>query len=236
MTVRLRRAALVPVLVAATLDTASADQGARPRCLMPAPPAVYALPPTGFTDGDEPNKHRACEAVSGDWLRGRLSAGELAVNPAGPEGSGRYWTITVGLSGTRGAAPTRGVCVATNTAGWRSLRSFGPDGLPWVADRDGDNQAEFVLWTSFFLTPRLVQDASGLVAWIYRVDAKTGRLVLDLPLSRRMAAEIATAYRVPLSDKEIASAPTLQEDRRLAATALDALAADRCSLPQENLR
>jgi hypothetical protein len=236
MTARFRGAALIPVLMAAGADAMSADQGTRPRCLMQAPPAVYALPSSGFTDGDEPNKHRACEAVSGDWRRGPLSAGELTVNPAGPEGSGRYWTITVGLSATRGAPPTRGVCVSTSTAGWRSLRAFGAEGLPWVADRDGDNQAEFVLWTSFFLTPRLVQDETGLVAWVYRVDAKAGRLLLDLPLSRRMAEEIATAYKIPLSDKESASAPALPEDRRLAAAALDAFAADRCSLPQENRR
>ena len=203
---------------------------------MQAPRPVFAMPPDEFRDADEPDKKRACAAVSGQWLRAPLGAGDLTVNPAGPEGSGRYWTITVGLSATRGVAPTRGVCVLTSTAGWRSLRSFGPQGLPWVADRDGDNQAEFVLWTSFFLTPRLVQYETGLVAWVYRVDAKTGRLLLDQPLSRRMAEEIATAYKVPLSDKEIASAPTLPEDRRLAAAALDAFAADRCSLPQENRR
>jgi hypothetical protein len=237
MTARSRAAALMSVLIAAGVDAMSADQGAaRPRCLMQAPPAVYALPPSGFSDGDEPNKQRACDAVSGDWLRGALSAGELAVNPAGPEGTGRYWTITVGLSATRGATPTRGVCISTNTAGWRSLRSFGPQGLPWVADRNGDNQAELVLWTSFFLTPRLVQYETGLVAWVYRVEAKTGRLLLDLPLSRRMAEEIATAYKQALSDKEVAAAPTLPEERRLAAAALDALAADRCGLPQENRR
>ena len=120
---------------------------------MQAQQAVYAFPPVGFRDADEPDKKLACDAVSGDWLRGPLSTGELAVNPAGPEGSARYWTITVGLSATRGAAPTPGVCVLTSTAGWLSRRSFGPQGLPWVADRDGDNQAEFVLWTSFFLTP-----------------------------------------------------------------------------------
>lgn len=236
MTARLRAAALASVVIAAAFDSASADQGGRPSCLMQAPPTVYVLPPTGFIDADEPDKQRACEAVSGDWLRGPLRAGELTVNPAGPEGSGRYWTITVGLSATRGAPPTRGVCVLTSTAGWRSLRSFGPQGLPWIADRDGDKQAEFVLWTSFFLTPRLVQYETGLVAWVYRVDLKSGRLVLDLPLSRRMAEEVATAYKIPLNAKEIASVPSLAEDRRLAAAALDALAADRCSLPQENRR
>ena len=236
MTARFRAAALAPVVIAAAFESLSADQAARPSCLMQAPPAVYELPPSGFTDADEPDKPRACEAVSGDWLRGPLSAGELTVNPAGPEGSGRYWTITVGLSATRGAAPTRGVCVLTSTAGWRSLRSFGPQGLPWIADRDGDKQVEFVLWTSFFLTPRMVQYESGLVAWVYRVDLKTGRLVLDLRLSRRMAEDIATAYKVPLNAKEIASVPTLSDDRRLAAAALDALAADRCRLSQENRR
>ena len=236
MTACLRAAALASVAIAAAVDSASADQAARPRCLMEAPPAVYALPPTGFIDADEPDKQRACETVSGDWLRGPLNAGELAVNPAGPEGSGRYWTITVGLSTTRGVTPTRGVCVLTSTAGWRSLRSFGPQGLPWVADRDGDKQAEFVLWTSFFLTTRMVQYESGLVAWVYRVDLKTGRLVLDLALSRRMAEDIATAYKVPLNATEIASVPSLPEDRRLAAAALDALATDRCSLPQETRR
>ena len=237
MTARFRGAALIPVLIVAGVDAVAADQGtSRPRCLMQAPAAVYAMPPSSFIDADEPNKRRACEAVSGDWLRGPLSAGELGVHPAGPEGSGRYWMITVGLSATRGAVPTRGICLSTSTAGWRSLRSFGPQGLPWVADRDGDNQAEFVFWSSFFLTPRLVQYETGLVAWVYRVDVKTGRLLLDLTLSRRMAEEIAAAYKAPLSDKEIASAPTLPEDRRLAAAALDALAADRCNLPQENRR
>ena len=106
MTARFRGAALIPVLIAAGVDAMSADQAARPRCLMQAPPAVYAFPPVGFRDADEPDKKLACDAVSGDWLRGPLSTGELTVNPAGPEGSGRYWTITVGLASRHGAADT----------------------------------------------------------------------------------------------------------------------------------
>ena len=109
---------------------------------MTAPRPVYAMPPDEFRDGDEPNKKRTCDAVSGDWLRGPLGAGDLTVNPAGAEGSGRYWTITVGLAATHGAVPGRGVCRQTTTAGFRSLRSYRNEGLPWVADRDGDHAAE----------------------------------------------------------------------------------------------
>ncbi len=58
MTARLRATALAAVVIAAAFDSASAsaDQAGRPRCLMQAPPAVYALPPTGFIDADEPDK------------------------------------------------------------------------------------------------------------------------------------------------------------------------------------
>lgn len=224
-------------LIAMMTPIAAVSAQSNPRtCLMAAPRAVYAMPPKGFISGDEPNKMRACDAVTGEWLRGPVAAGDLAVDPAGPEGSGRYWTITVGLTPSRDAAPTRGICVETSTAGFRSLRSFGEKGLPWIADRDGDTAAEFVLWTSCFLTPRLQQSETGLAAWVYRADVKTGRLLLDLPLSRGMAAEVAAAYQAPLSEQATATAPTLAEERRLAAAALEAFAADRCTLPQEPRR
>jgi hypothetical protein len=230
------RAALAPVLIAASLGQAAAGQGGRPRCAMPLPRAVHVMPAQGFRDADEADKQLACAAVSGEWLRAPASTGELALHPAGPEGSGRYWTITIGLSPTPGATPTRGVCLLTSTAGFRSLRSFGNRALPWLADRDGDKSAEAIFWSSFFLTPKLVQSETGLVAWVYRVDVKTGRLLLDLPLSRRMAEEIAAVYKTPLSEKDLKSAPGLAEERRLAADALEAFAADRCTLVQENRR
>ena len=236
MTSWLRGAARIPVLMGASLAVVSADQTSSSRCLMQAPRAVYAMPPQGFIDADEPNKKRACEPVTSDWIRGSLGAAELGVNPAGPEGSGRYWVITVGLSPRVGAEPIRGLCLQTSTAGFPALRSFGDKGLPWVADRDGDNTAEFIFWSSFFLTPRLQQSEAGLVAWVYRVDVKTGRLLLDVALSRRMAEEIAAAYKTPLGGKAPASDGAIVEQRRLAAAALDAFAADRCTLPQEPRR
>ena len=229
-------AALVPALTAVSAGSAAADQGVRPRCAMQVPRAVHVMPAQGFRDADEADKQLACAEVSGDWVRSPVSTGELAVHPAGPEGSGRYWTITIGLSPTAGAAPTRGVCLLTSTAGFRSLRSFGSTGLPWLADRDGDKSADFIFWSSFFLTPKLMQSETGLVAWVYRVDAKTGRLLLDLALSRRMAEEIAAVYKTPVGEKDLQSAPGLAEERRLAAVALEAFAADRCTLVQENRR
>lgn len=82
-----------------------------------------------------------------------------------------------------------------------------------------------------FLTPRLEQSETGLIASVYRADVKIGRLLLDLALSRRMADEVATAYKAPLSAPDGASAPTLADERGRAAVALEAFAADRCSLP-----
>jgi hypothetical protein len=116
----------------------SADQGAAPaRCWMAPERVVITLANTGFVDVDHP-KPIGCDEMPANAQRGALAAAELVVHPEGPEGSGRYWTVTIGLAPTRGGVPTRGVCLATSTAGFRSLRTFGNRALSWLVDRDGD--------------------------------------------------------------------------------------------------
>jgi hypothetical protein len=232
-----RRGCLTVLVLLALVSRAAADQGGPgPACLMKPAHAAIAVPAAGrFVDADD-DKKGACGSVPTEWQRARLGNGELTVNAKGPEGSGRYWAITIGLSPHTGSPPSRGVCLETSTAGYRSLRSFGGRGLPWLTDLDGDRHAEAVIWSSFFLTRRGVQSETGLNPWVYRVDASAGTLTVDLALSRQLAREVARAYRIPLSEEEAASAPTLREERRIAAEALEAFADGRCTVPQEPRR
>jgi hypothetical protein len=65
----------------------------------------------------------------------------------------------------------------------------------------------------------------GLVAWVYRLD-RNDSLVVDWDLSRRMAREIAAAYRAPVQGTPQHLTPLRAE----AAAALEAFADERCTM------
>jgi hypothetical protein len=111
----------------------------------------------------------------------------------------------------------------TSTVGWRTLQEFDKP-LAWIADRDGDRKPELIIWNSFPLRGADSTAADyGLVAWVYQVDAE-GRFTIDWTLSRKMAAELAAAYRRPLNRDDA----LLRQIRRQAAQALESFAAGSC--------
>jgi hypothetical protein len=184
---------------------------------------VVQLPARGFAvlDG-EAETDCAGDVPSSKWIRG--SAGPLAlfVFADGPAGSGRYWNVAVGTSSRQQQKPVRGVCFTTSTVGWRTLRVFAGAPLQWVDDLDRDGKAELIIWDSFSLGGEDTAAEFGLTAWVYR-PTSAGVLLIDWVLSRRLARDIAAAYREPLP------APANGRTRSRAAAALELFANDQCT-------
>ena len=183
---------------------------------------AFTVPPRGLSWARGEEQEGPCDSVTTAWKRLPAGRGQLVVAADGPDGSGRFWTITAGRAAT-GGRPTRGVCLTASTLGWRTLRSFGGGPLPWIADRDNDRRPELVLWESFPLSVDASAADYGLVAWVYEYDLGN-YLALDWRSSRALAREVAAAYRAPLRDASI----ELMEQRGRAAEALEDFAAGRC--------
>jgi hypothetical protein len=198
----------------------------RPVCHMAAPPASFVLPSRGFQPPRGEPEDYCPEPEEGGWLRARggTRSGDLLVHAEGPGGSGRYWTITVGVASRRDSVPARGLCISTTTIGWRTLQRFDTLPLPWAGDGDGDGRPELVLWSSFGLVPEPTFEFA-LVAWVYELDG-SGALVLDLTQSRSWARRLADAYGDPLDDAH----PDIQSWRGMAAQNLAAFADGACEL------
>jgi len=177
-----------------------------------------------------------CDDVSAEkWIRKPSGPIELFVYPDGPSGSGRYWTVTVGIAQKQASKPDQGVCLSTSTAGWPILRLFKDAPLTWLDDLDADGKSEVIIWASFFLSDAERQWESGLVAWVYQVDP-TGTLALDWSLSRRMAGDLAAAYRYSPSGADRVLLKTWGTERQAAAQALEAFASKRCTTAAEGAR
>jgi hypothetical protein len=167
-----------------------------------------------------------CDAVSPEnWVRAPSKAFDLWTYPVGPEGSGRFWTLTVGLGGHEERNPVRGTCLMTTTAGWRTLQRFNDSPLPWADDLDVDGVPELVVWSSFPLSEEPTQAEFGLVAWVYQVDPARGQFAVDWKLSRKIAGQLAAAYRAPFENDEI-----LQLRRNKAAQALESFSRGTCKV------
>jgi len=97
--------------------------------------------------------------------------------------------------------------------------------LPWLEDLDHDGEAELIVWDSFPLREDASMAEYGLIAWVYRLRSKD-LFVIDRVLSRRMASEIAQAYR---SQPESANLPP-GSPAKAAAEALEQFADERCGI------
>jgi hypothetical protein len=176
------------------------------------------VPDDGFVWLEGEGFEGTCDSVPDTaWTRWSSKDFDLCVFADGPGGSGRFWTITVGLSKKHESRPERGFCFETSTVGWRTLRYEGS--LRWIDDRDGDGKPELIIWDSFPLHEEASMAEYGLVAWVYQVQGN-GRFQLDWKLTRAMAAELASSYRRPL----VGSDMNWQNLRLEAAEALEALA------------
>ncbi len=110
----------------------------------------------------------------------------------------------------------------TSTLGWRTLQAFRQSPLQWIDDVDADGNAELIIWDSFPIFENPSMASFGLMAWVYR-PVSPELLLIDWALSRRMARELAQAYRMPLRTG------SLTELRAKAAEALELFAREGCT-------
>jgi hypothetical protein len=215
--------ALVSVLSAMLI---SAGEPLSSPCLMQPPARAMQLDKSGFTWQAGGGLTGPCDRVPSDgWSRKSTGSWDLHVHADGPEGSGRFWTVTVGVSRKQETKPVRGVCLSTSTVGWRTLQRYSKGALPWLDDLNNDGGAELILWASFPLRDEASMAEYGLVAWVYRLDSPDS-LSLDWDLSRRLARSLAKEYRSPLDHDS--GYPS--ELRARAAEALERFAEERCNV------
>jgi hypothetical protein len=202
-------------------------------CWMQPAHLSMRLPDSGFTRPPGEALIGACGDVPmEDWHRGDSAMGmALFAHADGPEGSGRFWDVTLGVATKQSLVPIRGVCVSTSTVGWRTLQRYSRGALPWLDDVDDDGSAEFIIWDSFPLHGEASMAEYALVAWVYRL-ASQDSLVIDWDLSRVLARSLAKEYRLPLDTVS----GHLGKLRAEAAEALDKFADGRCSVPQTEAR
>jgi hypothetical protein len=225
---------LVFLLVMLLLEAAAAIAVAAqpPACLMePKHPAIQ-VPGRGLRWLQGEDLEGACDAVlTSAWVRLLSKPFDILVYADGPSGSGRFWTVTVGLASKQQKDPSRGFCLQTSTVGWRTLQQFRRSPLPWTDAGNGKGSPRAIIWDSFPLSAEASSAEYGLVAWVYQADS-TGRFTIDWGMSRKIAAELAAAYRTPLGRDQT----WLQPLRDTAAQALAAFATARCTTRAERAR
>lgn len=211
-------------LVAVALLSAGPGRAGEPparRCLMEPVDTQIAIPRRGLMWAKGYETQGRCDPVpERRWVRGQAGASDLLVDADGPSGSGRYWNVTIGLAARNETRPSRGVCLLASTVGWRTLQRYKP--LMWLADINADGVGEIVLWDSFPLRADSSLSDHGLVGWVYGLNGDS--LSLDRDLTRRLANELAAAYRSRLPR---ATANDVRQRER-AADALERFADGRC--------
>src|SRR5262245_655102 len=110
------------------------------------PPFVTLRLPAAGVD----SQGGACDEAPPDaCVRKPLGSVDVVSCPVGPEGSGRYWTVTIGIASRQDPKPGRGVCVTTSTVAWRILPDPGRERLSplrWLDDLDADGKPEAIVW------------------------------------------------------------------------------------------
>lgn len=154
-----------------------------------------------------------------NWLVKTSLGKNIFVDSILQRGSGRYWTITVGIGHDQASKPSSGFCLKTTTIGWRILQKFEDTPLTWIDDLDADGNAELIIWSSFYVKEQPDYGFYGLMAWVYRMSNDRS-FIIDWPLSRNFAAKIASAYRLPLKNGNA----HLLKQRRLIALELELFA------------
>src|SRR5262245_37436325 len=123
-----------------------ASESASPRCLMAPKVWTSDLQDNGFSRLPVCGLSGTRKDIPSDgWTHRKSKAGDLSVHVDGPGGSGRFWTVVVGVPETQEVKPAHGICVSTTTVGWRTLRDYSKGPLPWLEDVNGDGSAEFIL-------------------------------------------------------------------------------------------
>jgi len=105
----------------------------------------------------------------------------------GPVGSGRFVSLGLAVGSSH-----RYACMTASTVGWRYLAQVGEmlAPLPWLADIDGDGEAELVLWHRLPWGDAEVTNA--LMPVVYVLDGD--RLVRRDDRSHELRAKVGAAY------------------------------------------
>lgn len=218
--------ALVGCLLAAP---AGADEDRLPLCSMTPPIESIGVPESGFQWLEGGDFEGSCDGIPDDGaLRGTSGDRVVFVHVDGPAGSGRFWSVSIGVADGAASTPARGICTTTSTVGWRTMRQYSRGALPWLADLDEDGDDEIIFWVSFPLHEFASMSGYGLTAWVYRLNAE-GTLVLDWELSRDLARSLVGEYRAPLP----ATIEDPGERRETAARALEMFADGGCRFGSE---
>jgi len=184
------------------------------------------FPAEGFAWMEEDLFPDSCMAADDTmWVIQPADSVTLMVATDGPHGSGRYWTVTIGIAGPGNNLPDRGICLQTTTIGWRTLQRFNDTPLPWLGDRNNNDQPEVIIWGSFPLHEDASMAEFGLMAWVYEIKSR-GVLQINWPLSHQFAGEIAEAYRQPLNGSD----ERLQKRRNEIARHLEKFASKKCNI------
>jgi hypothetical protein len=155
-----------------------------------APKIIELAPANGqltdeCADGFDP-KTPSCADGNDECIEADMRGGQHAtLSVSGPAGSGHF--ASLGL-----AVDNRFVCLTASTVGWRYLFPVGTKlaPLPWLADVDGDGDAELVVWQR--LPWGDAEVTNGLVPVVYSLDGD--RLVRQDDRARALRVKVADAY------------------------------------------
>ncbi len=166
---------------------------------------TISFPTTGFTKLDDEAVADSIDLKS--WQIGNSNGYNLFLLSNLHSGSGRGWTITIGVSNSDSVSPDYGVILSTSTIGWRTLKKFENKMLPWIEDIDGDSNDDIIIWDSFLAFESGTNADFGLIAWVYSLD-QNGYLVLNMNSTSLLLERIATEY-----DKNLPNNPYLKMKR-----------------------
>jgi hypothetical protein len=226
------------LLASAGGDTLSVDEETPPDgdpcplCLPMPPYTMIPIPAAGVwrlgthvEEGWATDLSPCDETDSDAWIQASTPDYNWKVCVTGPNGSGRYWDITILIEPPLGLGPRRGVELLGETRGLVNLEVAEQFKLPWVTDLDEDGRSEFILWKTFPPSSEVSPFQTGLIGWVYR-PLPNAVFTLDLDLTRRLARSLAEMHRRPFNS---GSAQNREHFERLA-TELERFAADECYL------
>ncbi|MBU3915412.1 hypothetical protein KKA14_07740 [bacterium] len=183
-----------------------------PACTFKPPFQSALIPENGLIWLDEDFSEDPCgDILELEWMSWPGDSLDFFIKTKGPVGSGRYWTVLFGLAEKNRMVPDRGICLKTETLGWRILQEFDQIPIPWIADLDNDGLPELIIWKSF-----PVDSSSALMAWIYKLDSDK-QIVLDKQLTQQFAIRLVASYQKPLNSAH----PSLNRLRAIAVKLLN---------------
>jgi hypothetical protein len=156
---------------------------------------TISFPSSGFIKLDDEAVADSVNLKS--WQIGESNGYNLYILPVMHRGSGRGWTITIGVGDSNTLTPDYGAHLSTSTIGWRTLQKFENDRLPWIEDIDGDSNDDIIIWDSFLAFESGTNGDFGLIAWVYSLD-ENGSLALNTNCTSILLDRVALEYKEEL--------------------------------------